>query len=317
MKVLITGGAGFIGHHLIEELLNHQYEVVVIDNLVTGFIENVSSKAKFYQFELNNPKLEDVFEQEKPDYIIHLAAQTSVTASMSDPYFDFNTNTAGTLKVLLLANRYHVKKFIFASSAAVYGEPNYLPIDEIHSINPQSFYSLSKYSAEKYIEYNNVYNGLDYCILRFSNVYGPRQNPNGEAGVISIFINRLLANESICIYDGNQTRDFVFVKDVAVACRLTLEGKHTGVFNISSCTETKIDELLDQIANVVEISTKPVYAPPRTGDIVRSTLDNGRARSELHWRTQYSLSDGLKETVQYYFANYFPTQILKERVQSH
>ncbi len=300
MKVLITGGAGFIGHHVVEELLNCQYEVVVIDNLVTGSIENVSSKAKYYQIELNNPELEDIFAQENPDYVIHLAAQASVTASMKDPYFDFNTNTAGTLKVLLLANRYHVKKLIFASSAAVYGEPNYLPIDEKHSINPQSFYSLSKYSAEKYIEFNGNNNGVDYCILRFSNVYGPRQNANGEAGVISIFINRLMANESICIYDGSQTRDFIYVKDVAVACRLAMVSDYAGVFNISSCTETRIDNLFSMITEMVGIRTKPLYGHLRIGEIEKSILDNGRAKNDLDWHMQYALSEGLNETVQYY-----------------
>ena len=300
MKVLVTGGAGFIGSHVVEELLNKHYEVIVIDNLVTGFIENISRKAKFYQFELSDPKLEDVFEQEKPDYVIHLAAQASVTASMHDPYFDFNTNTAGTLKVLLWSAKYNVKKLIFASSAAVYGEPYYFPIDEEHSISPQSFYSLSKYSAEKYIEFNGNYNGLDYCILRFSNVYGPRQNANGEAGVISIFINRLIANESICIYDGSQTRDFIYVKDVAVACRLAMESGYSGVFNISSCTETRIDHLFSMITEMIGIRTKPLYGHLRIGEIEKSVLDNGRAQSDLDWHMHYSLSEGLNETVHYY-----------------
>lgn len=304
MKVLITGGAGFIGSHIVEELLNKKYEIVVVDNLVTGFFDNLPKEAKFYRMDLDDTEFEYVFEQERPDYVIHLAAQASVTASMKNPYLDFLTNTVGTVKTMLLSKKYKVKKFIFASTAAVYGEPSHFPIDERHLIDPQSFYSLSKHSAENYIKLIDTSSGIDSCILRFSNVYGPRQNTNGEAGVISIFINQLLANESIKIFGGSQTRDFIYVKDVAVACRLAMEGEHTGTFNISSCTETVINELYRLISEIIGERKTPVYESKRNGEIEKSILDNQKACRELGWILHYSLSEGLKETVEYYSKKY-------------
>ena len=300
MKVLVTGGAGFIGSHVVEELLNAQYDVVSIDNLVTGLQGNIPKDAKLYQLDLNDPDVEYVFELEKPDYIIHLAAQTSVTASMKDPFFDFYTNTVGTVKLLTLSEKYSIKKFVFASSAAVYGEPSSLPIDENYLINPLSFYALSKYSAENYINLVESNHGLNGCILRFSNVYGPRQNANGEAGVVSIIIKHLLTGEDVTIYGGGQTRDFIYVKDVANACRLALEKQQNGVFNISSCTETSIEDLFNFIATTANIHTTPAYESKRRGEIERSMLDNSKAFQQLDWRTKYSLSEGLKETFHYY-----------------
>lgn len=302
--MLVTGGAGFIGSHVTEELLKHQFQVVVVDNYVTGFQRNVPLGVKLYDTDLNSAEIESIFEEEKPDYVIHLAAQASVIASMSDPYFDFFTNTVGTVKLMLLSEKYHVKKFIFASSAAVYGEPVYLPIDENHPTNSQSFYALSKQSAENYIQRYSEYNGLNSCILRFSNVYGPRQNELGEAGVISIFINRLVAKERVSIYDGSQTRDFIYVKDVAIACRLALMGVAKGVFNISSCTEKGIEDLYYQIAEIVGVNTIPSYEPRRMGEIQKSLLDNRGAQKELGWVPRYSLSIGLEETVNYYAEKY-------------
>ncbi|WP_438312410.1 NAD-dependent epimerase/dehydratase family protein [Sporosarcina sp. FA9] len=300
MKVLITGGAGFIGSHVIEELLEYEFQVVSVDNYVTGFKENLCEGVKKYEMDLNDPKFESIFIEEQPDYVIHLAAQASVMVSMNDPYFDFLTNTVGTINVMLLSKKYNVRKFLFASSAAVYGEPEYLPIDENHSINSQSFYALSKHSAENYIKHYSVFNGLDSCILRFSNVYGPRQNEMGEAGVISIFINRLLADKEVSIYDGSQTRDFIYVKDVASACRLALMSEAKGVFNISSCSETGIEELYNKITELTGINTIPLYEPRRLGEIVQSILDNRRAINEFDWHVQYSLQEGLNETTRFY-----------------
>jgi len=304
MKALVTGGAGFIGSHVIEELLENNIEVVVVDNFVTGFQENIPPGVKLYKLDLNDAELSVVFEIEKPDYVIHLAAQASVMASINDPYFDFFTNTVGTINVMLLSKKNNVKKFLFASSAAVYGEPVYLPVDEKHPLSVQSFYALSKNSAENYIQHFAATKGLDSCILRFSNVYGPRQNENGEAGVISIFINKLLKNEKIIIFDGSQTRDFIYVKDVAVACRLALTTEAKGLFNISSCTEIGIKDLYYQITKIIGIKSKPVFEPRRMGEIVKSVLDNEKAYQELAWNAEYSLFEGLEETVQYYSSNY-------------
>lgn len=300
MKVLISGGAGFIGSHVTEELLNNNYDVVVIDNLTTGSPSNMPDNVRFYHSDLNDPELEYVFEIEKPDIVIHLAAQASVTISMDNPYMDFFTNTAGSLKILLLSKKYKVKKFLFASTAAVYGEPLYLPIDEKHEINPQSYYAQSKFSAESYIKLYAKLSNLESCILRFSNVYGPRQSSNGEAGVISIFINQLLNDEKVSIYDGNQTRDFIYVKDVANACRCAIESGGSGVFNVSSSTETTINDLFHLISEVIGVNSLPTYKPLRQGEVERSVLDNRKARKELNWNTQHTLLDGLKETSAHY-----------------
>lgn len=301
MKVLVTGGAGFIGSHVVEEFLENQYEVLVIDNCVSGNPKNLPDGVKLFLLDINDSAVESVFEQEQPDYVIHLAAQASVVVSMDNPHLDFFTNTAGTVNILKLSNKFNVKKLLFASTAAVYGEPSYLPVDENHFVHASSFYALSKYSAEKYIEHYSKFNGLESCILRFSNVYGPRQNVNGEAGVISIFIDRLLANKEINIYGGNQTRDFIFVKDIAKACYQALLGEAKGVFNVSSCTETKVDELFKQISEVSgRLGVKPAYKPERIGEIQNSVLDNNKARNAFNWHPCYSLSEGLEETVQYY-----------------
>lgn len=300
MKVLVTGGAGFIGSHVTEELLKHNFSVVIIDNFVTGFPTNVPENVKLYPMDLNDAEIEYVFQKEMPDYVIHLAAQASVIVSMHNPHLDFLTNTAGTVNILHLSKKYNVKKLLFASTAAVYGEPMYLPIDEGHLIHAESFYALSKYSAESYIEHYSKFNQLSSCILRFSNVYGPRQNEKGEAGVISIFINRLIEDKEVNIFDGSQTRDFVFVKDVASACRLALCSDAKGVFNISSCTEIEIEKLYYQIAKIAGKNTQPIYQPKREGEIEKSVLDNRRALQELSWKVQYSLRKGLEETIQYY-----------------
>ncbi len=300
MKVLVTGGAGFIGSHVVEELLACDYEVVVVDNLISGFSRNLKEQVIFYEIDINDAALAYVFEMERPDYVIHLAAQVSVQASMDNPYLDFNTNTAGTVKLLSLAKKYNTKRLLFSSSSAVYGEPLYLPIDENHPARPHSYYSLSKYTAEKYIEFHGEYSGLNYCVLRLSNVFGPRQNVEGEAGVIALFIDRLMAKRELTIFDGGQTRDFVYVKDVAQAFRCALESSKVGVFNISSHTQTKINKLYEQLIEITGEQTPPHFEPLRIGEVMDSVLDNSKARHELNWRTNYSLTRGLQETVEYY-----------------
>ncbi|WP_019415897.1 NAD-dependent epimerase/dehydratase family protein [Paenisporosarcina sp. TG20] len=297
MKVLITGGAGFIGSHVVEECLANNYEVVVIDNLSTGKSENILSICKNYTLDINDDSLKHVFEVEKPDHVIHLAAQASVMKSIEDPISDGVTNVIGTLRLLEYARIYRIKKFVMASSAAVYGNPDTLPVDEKFPLNPLSFYSLSKWSGERYVQlYESLY-GLSTCILRFSNVYGPRQNPLGEAGVVSIFINQLLNREKLVIYGGQQTRDFVYVKDVAKACRTAIESSKSGIFNISSNSETTIDELFSTTSLLAGITSKPQKYPMRIGEIEKSVLGNEKASKELNWQASHSLQEGLKETI--------------------
>lgn len=297
MKVLITGGAGFIGSHVVEECIAHNYEVIVVDNFSSGKSENLPKNCKIYDVDINDAYLKIVFEEESPEYVIHLAAQASVMKSLEDPVFDGVTNIIGTLRVLEYARINRVKKVVMASSAAVYGNPETLPVDEKFQLNPLSFYSLSKWSGERYAQlYESLY-GLSSCILRFSNVYGPRQNPLGEAGVVSIFINQLLNGEKLVIYGGQQTRDFVYVKDVAKACRTAIESSKSGIFNISSNSETTIDELFSMTSLLAGITSKPQKYPMRIGEIEKSVLGNEKASNELNWQASHSLQEGLKETI--------------------
>jgi len=297
MKVLITGGAGFIGSHVVEECLSQNYEVVVVDNFSSGNIENLTGNCKVYQVDINDEHLKNVFEIEKPDMVIHLAAQASVMKSIENPLIDCEINILGTVRLLEYARIYRVKKMVLASSAAVYGNPKEIPIDEKFPLNPLSFYSLSKWSSERYAQlYESLY-GIPCCILRFSNVYGPRQNPQGEAGVVSIFINQLLNHEEMAIYGGQQTRDFIYVKDVAKACLRAIESPATGIFNISSCSETSIDDLFTMTSLLTGISVKPLKYPLRQGEIQKSVLGNKKATKELGWKSMHSLHDGLRETI--------------------
>lgn len=304
MKILLTGGAGFIGSHVAEQLVSHAYEVVVIDNLASSSTTYLPSGVRFYQMDINDAAVEVVFEKEKPDIVIHLAAQTSVVNSMKEPYFDFQTNTAATVKLLQYAVRFPIKQFIFASSAAVYGEPFHLPIDEKHAINPQSFYAVSKYSAEKYIHTFSQIHGFTSTILRFSNVYGPRQNTSGEAGVIGIFISKLLKGESCTIYGGGQTRDFVYVKDVASACRKAVESNKSGIFNVSSNDEVTINDLHECIAQKMLVDLSATYEPIRQGELLRSILSNRVTKTELAWVPMYSISNGLDETIRHFIEHF-------------
>lgn len=300
MKVLITGGAGFIGHHFVEKLVKEKIDVVIVDNLSSGIKERIPKSAAFYEVDIVDLSIENIFAIEKPDYVVHLAAQVSVPVSMKNPLADCLANIAGTVNLLQNCVKYNVKKFIFASSAAVYGEPAYLPIDEDHPQHPISFYSLSKQTSEQYIKLYAKHFGLNHSILRFANVYGPGQNSHGEAGVISIFLNSILEQTPPIIYGGEQTRDFVYVKDVADGLYSALHNGRNCTFNLSTNTETKINELLMLMLKKVNSHLTPVIKPQREGDIGQSRLNNTKALTELHWIPRYSLDRGLQETIDMY-----------------
>lgn len=304
VKVLVTGGAGFIGSHVVDKLVDSGYEVVVVDNLSTGKREYIHSEAKFYQADITAAEITEVFDAEKPEFIIHHAAQINVQSSIVDPTRDANLNIVGTVNLLTNAVKYGVRRVVYASSAAAYGNPVYLPIDEKHPISPMSFYGLSKYAPERYIELFSSLYGLDYTILRYANVYGPRQDPKGEAGVVSIFVDKILNNESPAIYgDGLQTRDFVYVKDVADANVTALRSAVNGVFNVSSCEQTTINDLLGIINGIVRENIEPTYCSSRDGDIVHSYLDNSSITASLGWRPGFGLRTGLEELIQFVLAN--------------
>ncbi|MEC3883974.1 NAD-dependent epimerase/dehydratase family protein [Halobacillus sp. HZG1] len=299
MKVLVTGGAGFIGSHIVDELLFQHFDVVIVDNLSTGREENIPGHVTHYNMDLRD-SLDLVFANERPDIVIHQAAQVSVAHSMKNPGFDAEENIKVTVNLLESCVKYGVTKFIFASSAAVYGAPAYLPIDENHPIDPSSFYGLSKRSAETYIEMFSQTFDLNYTILRYSNVYGMRQNTEGEAGVVALFIDQALKGETLSVFgDGLQTRDFIFVKDVAKANVAACLNGDRETINISQGIQTSILELIKALYLNIGDSIQPSFYEERTGDIRHSLLSNKKAKQLLEWEPFYTLSEGLKLTIEH------------------
>ncbi|MEZ0536360.1 NAD-dependent epimerase/dehydratase family protein [Caldicellulosiruptoraceae bacterium PP1] len=305
MNILVTGGAGFIGSHIVDKLIELNHNVCVIDNLSTGKIDNLNRNARFYKDDLKN-NLEYVFEENKFDAVIHQAAQTSVSRSMEDSKLDLESNILGTLNILNLCKKYNVKKIVYASSAAIYGTPQYLPIDETHPINPESFYGISKYTPEMYIKvFAQSYN-IRYVILRYANVYGPRQDPFGEGGVIAIFSERMINNKDVIIYgDGSQTRDFVYVEDVANANVLALEYSENGVFNVSTDNSISINNLFKQMAILSDYKKMPIYEKERLGDIKHSRLNNKEILKNLIWEPKYTIVEGLQKTINFFKSNVY------------
>jgi len=301
MKVLVTGGAGFIGSHVVDALVRQGYQVVVVDNLSTGRPENINPAATFYQADISNSELEEIFEKERPELINHQAAQTVIQKSMEDPVFDAKQNILGSLNLVLQCLRFGVKKIIYASSVGVYGEPKYLPLDENHPVNPISYYGISKHTAEHYLHLAHLQHMLSYVVLRYSNVYGPRQSPEGEAGVVAIFTRQMLHGERPTIFGkGDKTRDYVHVSDVVTANLLAMEGDGNGVYNLGTGVETSDQEMFNLLAELTGYQGKPHYAPVREGEIYKIYLDSSKAQKELGWQPRFLLREGLRETVNYY-----------------
>ncbi|WP_455144703.1 NAD-dependent epimerase/dehydratase family protein [Brachyspira pilosicoli] len=271
--ILITGGAGFIGSHIADILIQNNYKVIIADNLSTGKKENINNKAIFYNIDIKNYNdLENIFNNNKIEYIIHLAAQVSVPNSIRNPINDANENIIATLNIIELSKKHNIKKIIASSSAAVYGIPKKLPIDELHTTIPISYYGLSKLTMEKYLILSN----LNYIICRFSNVYGPRQTPHGEAGVVSIFMDNAINNKDLNIFgDGKQTRDFIYVEDIAKIFLFFIEKNISNeILNISTNNSININELANTIISISKSNIKINYLEKRDGDIDDSILDN-------------------------------------------
>lgn len=301
MRILVTGGAGFIGSNIVDKLLENDHDVVVLDNLATGNIENIKDKNVEY---IADSILDDNLNLSDIDVVIHHAAQINVRTSVDKPIYDGDVNILGTINILEKMRKYDVKKIIFASSGgAVYGEPQYLPVDEKHPINPMSPYGLSKFCGEEYIKlYSRLY-GIKYAILRYSNVYGERQDPRGEAGVISIFIDKILNNERPTIFgDGTQTRDFVYVGDVCDANLMALKWKNNETVNIGTSNETSVNKLFNIIAKELNFKETPIYDKPREGEVYRISLNIDRAK-ELGWEPKVSLEEGIKRTINWAKSN--------------
>jgi UDP-glucose 4-epimerase len=302
VKILVTGGAGFIGSHLVDRLVQEGHEVVVVDNLSTGRRQNVNRAAVFYKRDVRSPRLEAVFRRERPVVLIHLAAQMNVRRSVEDPRFDAEVNIIGTLNVLDLAVRYGVRKVIFASSGgAIYGEQEVFPAPESHPTRPLSPYGLSKLAGEYYLAYYQRASGIHYVSLRLSNVYGPRQDPSGEAGVVAIFAKQMLAGEQPIINgNGRQTRDFIYVDDVVEAHLAVLSKDVQGIYNVGTAQETSINELFRKLATLTKAGCKQVYGPAKKGEQLRSVVDASKLRQEVGWEPRVSLDEGLARTVDYF-----------------
>lgn len=299
--ILVTGGAGFIGSHIVDTLVSNNFEVIVIDNLSSGKMENLNPKCIFCELDIKNyDSVYKVFNKYNIDYVIHLAAQVSVSYSIKHPIEDASENIMATLNIIKISNLYNVKKIIASSSAAVYGTPDYLPVDENHKISAISNYGLSKITMEEYIKLS----GINYILLRFSNVYGPRQTPHGEAGVVSIFINNALSEKTLNILgDGEQTRDFIYVLDIANACCNLLKNDISKeIINVSTGNAMSINELYKKINKVFNNCINVVYKEERSGDIKHSVLDN-KKMIELTKITTTELDIGLEKTVAYFKAN--------------
>lgn len=302
MKVLVTGGAGFIGSHLVDRLVQEGHEVIIVDNLVTGKRRNINRAARFYKLDIQSWRLERVFRNERPNVVMHLAAQMDVRKSVEDPMFDAQVNILGTLNVLQQAVKHGVRKVVFSSSGgAIYGEQEIYPAPESHVTRPLSPYGLSKLCGEQYLSYYQRSSGLQVVSLRYANVYGPRQDPEGEAGVVAIFIQKMLNNEQAVINgNGRQTRDFVFVEDV-VEANLAVMGQETqGTYNVGTGVETSVNDLFRILIQHTGSTCKEVHGPAKKGEQARSVIDNTRIRHELSWEPKADLTEGLKKTVEYF-----------------
>jgi UDP-glucose 4-epimerase len=300
VRILVAGGAGFIGSHIADVFLAAGHRVAVVDALVAG--ENRTPRgAVFYQEDIRRPACAEVFERERPDVVVHQAAQVNLRRSIEDPVTDAATNVLGTLRLLDLARRFETRRFIFASTGgAVYGEPQVLPVGEDHPILPTSPYGFHKYLGEQYLAYYRRVYGLETVVLRYANVYGPRQTPSTESGVISIFGSALLRGESPVIFgDGTQTRDFVYVEDVADANLRALGHPVPEPINIATGIETSVNDLFARLKTLTRGTVKPVHGPAIPGEVHHISLAIQRAEAVLGWRPRVSLEEGLRRTVEW------------------
>ncbi|MFQ5914563.1 MAG: NAD-dependent epimerase/dehydratase family protein [Nitrospinota bacterium] len=301
MRILVTGGAGFIASHVVDAYLAEGHEVAVVDNLSRGKKENLNPGEDFHEVDLCEAReLRAAFRRVRPELVNHHAAHTDLRGAVEDPVFDLRQNVLGTVNLLELCREFSVGRVIFISSGgALYGEPQYLPVKEDHPISPLSPYGLSKYVGERYLElYHRLY-GLDYSILRYPNIYGPRQDPKGEAGVVAIFADRIRRGRRPEVFgDGRKSRDYLYVGDVVRANLLAAgEAGRCGVFNLGWGKEISDQEVFEAVRDALGSDVEPVYGEKRPGEIDRICLDASRAASELGWRPEVPFREGVRRTV--------------------
>jgi UDP-glucose 4-epimerase len=304
-KVLVTGGAGFIGSNVVDALVGGGHSVVVVDNLSTGFRENLNPEARFYEGDIRDlARMEEIFQTERPEYVNHHAAQMDVRKSVEDPLFDAENNILGSLNLISLSAKLGLEKFVYISTGgAVYGEPTYLPVDEDHPVNPECQYGISKHTVEHYLYLYGLNGGLKSIILRYPNVYGPRQNPNGEAGVVAIFIGKMMEGESPVIFgDGRQCRDYVYVDDIVDANLRAMHSECTGIYNLGSGVGTSVNEIYGKLKEFLGFKGEHKPAPPRSGEIFKIYLKSVKASVDLGWSAETSLENGLKRTIKWFEA---------------
>lgn len=302
MKILVTGGAGFIGSHVVEAYLAAGHEVCVVDDLSTGFRQNVPKGVALHKVDIRDDRLADVFEIEKPEVVNHQAARANVRESFEKPLLYAEVNVIGTVNVLECCRNFGVRKIIYASTGgAVYGEPQYLPVREEHPINPLDPYGASKHHVEHYLRIYRSGFGIDFTALRYPNVFGPRQDPLGEAGVVAIFIGKMLKNiQPIINGNGNQERDFVYVGDVARASVLALDRAEGEILNIGSGIGTSVNQIFEILNELSDYRGVPQYGPAKKGEVSRIFLQSDRALDKLGWKPEINLPDALKLTVGFF-----------------
>ncbi|RPJ61837.1 MAG: NAD-dependent epimerase/dehydratase family protein [Acidobacteria bacterium] len=302
MKVLVTGGAGFIGSHIVDALLQAGHDVSVVDDLSTGSRENLSQRARFYRVDIRQDALADVFRRESPEAVCHQAARANVRESMLEPELYADVNILGSLNLLQCCRQFSVRKVVYASTGgAVYGEPRELPVREDHPINPLDPYGTSKHTVEHYLFLYQAHYGIEYTALRYPNVYGPRQNPYGEAGVVAIFANQMLRGQAPLINGtGDQERDFVFVADVVKANLLALTRGDGEILNIGSGIGTSVNQIFNLLAQECGYPHPAQYGPAKPGEVSRIFLDATQAWEKLGWRPTIAVAEGLRQTVTWF-----------------
>jgi UDP-glucose 4-epimerase len=302
MKILLTGGAGFIGSHIADLLIEEGHQLIIVDNLSTGKEANINRAASFYHLDIRDEGLEEVFDREKPDIVNHHAAQINVRESVADPLYDLEVNIRGTVRLLELSRKYSVQKVIFASSGgAIYGEQIDFPAGEGHPLQPLSPYGVSKLTGEHYLYYYGQIFSLTSVCLRYANVYGPRQDPFGEAGVVAIFAQKMLAGEQPLINgSGMQTRDYVFVEDVARINAMALRNEVTGAYNVGTGIETTVNDLFFGIKALTRSEAEERHGEAKKGEQFRSVLSAEKAQHELGWKPLVGLNQGLQKTVDFF-----------------